>query len=808
MRPLIIGLTALVIGVQHTAASSAAEGGALRSFAYEDSINMRYPLRTSLTGETSPAVKDVRFFDGDYGVFSPNKKYFYTVDRRGDLKNNVVIDTLNVYLTEKLVSALGRDAGEAAPAYTLERTSADNNPPIYKLKWLNNREISFLAMDENNVRQIFVTDIRRKKTKQITTHPTSILNYEMSGETLVFHARVERRTDPASMTRSRPLGDNSLIELVDPLETNNNGFDLSQIYVKTKSGAAPKRVPLPTAVSFSWLTEMEISPDGKRVLFFYPYVDPLPEFAEYPEHGNEVYYTPALEGETSQSKQLIYIYRHWTYDIETGETRPLINAPYGARASQANNHDVSIIWTGPDTAIIPGLFMPLSGVRGEERRKRASAPVVAYVDFKTGDIEPILYQPLTPVMDYLAGAKAPTIVEMRWDAETDRLLLKREPDAASPGEGAWYEAYFREGSGWGHTPASQAEFDALGDAALKHVVSIDEGLNTPPVYTFAEIDGDRKTVFRRLNPQLDQLSLAHTEQLAWTDRNGIEWKGGLVYPVDYKPGKRYPFILQTHGFNESEFIVDGPDRVPTAYAARVFSANGFFVFQLAEQKAAITLGPTEGALVTAGYESLIDQLAEEGLIDRRRVGAIGWSRTAFHVMQAAWRNPDLFASVTSNDGIQRGYMEFFSQIHRGADFMRRVMARVNGGAAPVGEGLNEWVKHAATFNADKIKAAVLVEPITPSSLIPMWETYATLKFLGKPVDLVYHPAGAHVLQNPHERYVSQKSNVQWHQFWLTGVEDPDPVFDGQYDRWRKMRDDYCAILQTEKAEPPVYCDFR
>ena len=69
----------------------------------------------------------------------------------------------------------------------------------------------------------------------------------------------------------------------------------------------------------------------------------------------------------------------------------------------------------------------------------------------------------------------------------------------------------------------------------------------------------------------------------------------------------------------------------------------------------------------------------------------------------------------------------------------------------------------------------------------MWEPYAALRHLGKPVDLIVLAGGTHVLTNPAQRMASQGGTVDWFRFWLKGEEDPDPAKAAQYARWRELR---------------------
>jgi len=75
----------------------------------------------------------------------------------------------------------------------------------------------------------------------------------------------------------------------------------------------------------------------------------------------------------------------------------------------------------------------------------------------------------------------------------------------------------------------------------------------------------------------------------------------------------------------------------------------------------------------------------------------------------------------------------------------------------------------------------------PRSLLFMWEPYAGLHYLQKPVDLIMLKTDEHVLTNPAVRLASQGGSVDWFRFWLQDYEDPDPAKAGQNARWRELR---------------------
>src|SRR5205814_268471 len=80
------------------------------------------------------------------------------------------------------------------------------------------------------------------------------------------------------------------------------------------------------------------------------------------------------------------------------------------------------------------------------------------------------------------------------------------------------------------------------------------------------------------NPQLKNLELGEATVYIWKDNRGKERRALLFKPGDYKPGQRYPLVIQTHGFSETLFQPSGG--LTTAFAARAMAAAGIVVLQV------------------------------------------------------------------------------------------------------------------------------------------------------------------------------------------------------------------------------------
>jgi dipeptidyl aminopeptidase/acylaminoacyl peptidase len=196
------------------------------------------------------------------------------------------------------------------------------------------------------------------------------------------------------------------------------------------------------------------------------------------------------------------------------------------------------------------------------------------------------------------------------------------------------------------------------------------------------------------------------------------------------------------------------------------------------------LGPGEGPCVVSGYEAVVHKLVSEGVVDPDRVGIIGFSRTCFYVMEILIAGLPQVKAASITDGYLVGYLEYMMS-QPASGIVNEADAMI--GAKPFGEGLQRWLKRSPLFNLEHVNAPLLVVGMGPSGVLQMWEPYAGLRHLKKPVDLIMLNTDEHVLTTPAVRVASQGGSVDWFRFWLQDWEDPDPAKVGQYKRWRELR---------------------
>jgi dipeptidyl aminopeptidase/acylaminoacyl peptidase len=212
------------------------------------------------------------------------------------------------------------------------------------------------------------------------------------------------------------------------------------------------------------------------------------------------------------------------------------------------------------------------------------------------------------------------------------------------------------------------------------------------------------------------------------------------------------------------------------------AASGILVVQIGNGNDDCTGTPEEGSCGLAMLEGAANQLVSQGLADPERIGAIGFSRTGFQVMEELTTGSLHLRAASVTDSVMFTYLQFLSWPERFGPGFSTVL-----GAPPVGEGLQQWLKRSPGFNLDKVRTPLLVNAEGTNDVLFMWEPYAGLRYMHKPVDLIVLNTDEHVLTNPAVRMASQGGSVDWFRFWLQGYEDPDPAKAEHYKRWRELR---------------------
>lgn len=485
----------------------------------------------------------------------------------------------------------------------------------------------------------------------------------------------------------------------------------------------------------------------------------------------------------------------WVYDLRTGLEQ---------EATEREREEYTRL-ISPDR---PGFLPPDREVRSIYRS--ADGGSTAWLENEDPETYPGSRAPLTVFASGPSEMRCPAaecrghFSKLWWSSDADELYLIRQEGVALS-ETAFYG--WRPGDEDVRLILRTDDFIKDCHPAGDRAVCLYESVASPRhIVAIDLIDGDMETLIDP-NPVYGEIEFTRVEKLTWQDGFGNETFGHLVYPKDYREGRRYPLVIVQ--YRSRGFLRGGTG---DEYPIHLLAANGFAVLSFDRPSDWKNMGKMpygwewekkewndsyEKRRALTALETIIDRLVSEGIIDPTQVGITGLSDGA-ETLYFMLIHTDRFAAASASSGSWEQVMYYLS----GETFYRDFLPYVGLGR-PAGPDTELWADNAVSLNADKINAPLLIQ-LSDHELTGLGiETYVALKEEAKPVEMRVFPDEYHVKWQPQHRFNIYRRNVQWMQFWLQGVEDPDPVDPEQYARWRELRERHEANQQAlEQAQRP------
>lgn len=313
-------------------------------------------------------------------------------------------------------------------------------------------------------------------------------------------------------------------------------------------------------------------------------------------------------------------------------------------------------------------------------------------------------------------------------------------------------------------------------AARGEAIRLRQNMDHPPMLVWHNFAAGREQLLLNLNPGL-RTGNVQVRQFRWILKDGSVATAGLYLPRDVQPGERLPLIIQTHGWDQSQFWYDGPSTA--GFAARSLVENGFAVVQIGFLPRPVAPLADESASVDM-IDRLIDALDATGTIDPGRLGITAWSATGFAVRSALVFSRHHFSAAILVDSRDIGFFNYLLMDSGRQDLFDSEM-----GGMPFGKGLDAWRANSPMFNMDRITTPVRLVSLGPR-ILAQWEQWASMKRLGKPIDFIWLPQANHWPTRPSERMEVQQGAVDWYRFWLLGKAPTDAAQVAEFTRWGSL----------------------
>ncbi len=317
--------------------------------------------------------------------------------------------------------------------------------------------------------------------------------------------------------------------------------------------------------------------------------------------------------------------------------------------------------------------------------------------------------------------------------------------------------------------------------------------NSPshPSELFTVNDGQLQRITNS-NPWLADITLGRQEVVNYKAADGLDLQGLVIYPTNYRRGRRYPMIAYVHGGPEAH----RSNGWLTNYSSpiQVAAAQGFVAF-VPNYRGSTGRGVAfskagHHSYATPEFDDIVDgknHLVEMGLVDKDKVGITGGSYGGYATAWSATALTEHYAAGVMFVGISNQISKF------GTTDIPQEMHAVHSRAWPWDDW--QWMlERSPIYHVQKSKTPLLImhgdaDPrVHPAQSLEM---YRYLKQAGQaPVRLVWYPGEGHGNRRAASQYDYSKRFMRWMSHYLKDNGREPPPYELDYsDKLNGDKDD-------------------
>lgn len=277
-----------------------------------------------------------------------------------------------------------------------------------------------------------------------------------------------------------------------------------------------------------------------------------------------------------------------------------------------------------------------------------------------------------------------------------------------------------------------------------------------------------------MTSQLKDWNVGTSEVISWKSKDGTTIEGVLSKPANYDPAKKYPLLVVIHGGPTG---VDTPTPMPGGvYPIVQWLDKGTLVLRVNYRGSAgygeafrslnvRNLGVGDAWDVLSG----VDYLDSKKMIDRSKMGCMGWSQGGY-ISAFLTTNSSVFKAISVGAGISN-WMTYYvnTDIH---PFTRQYLK-----ATPWSDEAI-YKKTSPMTNINLAKTPTLIQHGEFDRRVPIANAYELLQGLrdrNVPCELVVYKGFGHGINKPKERLAANWHNWQWFAKYVWGEKVELPL---------------------------------
>ena len=675
-------------------------------------------------------------------LFSPDRTMFSFVTSRGDARCDCYHSTLSIFRSLDVRRALRSHSSNDFEPQPIRTISIDSMYGLTHVDWdTSGKSISFIASDPEGFDQYYEAEVDSGHVRQLTHWTEFVTSPAKRGTTVI--GNLIRQGNPR-----RSSYPSSVVTRADFL----NAFYTKNNHVVTYVTHNDRVWHLKTNYN-PFFANSNMNDDG--TLF-----SVVRRLGKVPASWGG--YELASNVRIADSSFIVV-------DVERQTEEPVIAAPIGAVTSmgmRALRRGVSeAIWApNDDWIVLTNSCIPLTA---EAPSSASRSAFVVAVNRKTK-----AFQALEPVETANASGPPTLVTQVSWDSSANALVIAHHTN----GKPSEVSAYVLSGATWTRV-AAPSRSQVVQSKPFGFEISLRQSANEPPLL-FAVRNGNEVPLISR-DEVLDGVNRLPVKTYLWRSASGEMERGGLLLPSRLQSGP-IPLVIQIYKYDPQLFAPDGMGQ--HAYAAQALAARGFAVLNIDLPNPSIS-DERELTLTKARVMSAIDALVRERVVDRNRVGLVGFSRAGFNVSYiVSHPGPNPIRAAVIDDALPGTYSDYLLKPLFGAS----VEGAQNSYGGSFWQNKQQWLRDEISFNADKVATPTMFTVHSNESIFQIAPTLGALALNGRPFELTSYGNAQHELVRVKQRLASYWLTIDWMDFWVRGVERPEANPD-QYARWTAIR---------------------
>lgn len=270
-----------------------------------------------------------------------------------------------------------------------------------------------------------------------------------------------------------------------------------------------------------------------------------------------------------------------------------------------------------------------------------------------------------------------------------------------------------------------------------------------------------------MTSQISNWKVAQSEVISWKSKDGAVIEGVLHKPSNYDASKKYPLFVVIHGGPTG---IDTPTPVPGyVYPILQWLDKGSLVLRVNYRGSAgygeafrslnvKNLGVGDAWDVLSG----VDYLDSKGMIDKSKMGCMGWSQGGY-ISAFLTTNSDAFKAISVGAGISNWVTYYVStDIH---PFTRQYLKGTPWSDEEI------YKKTSPMTNINNAKTPTLIQHGEFDRRVPISNAYELVQGLrdrNVPTELIVYKGFGHGITKPKERLAATQHNWDWFNKYVFG----------------------------------------